>query len=108
MLNRAGHLGSAQVEPVGVDMSTANAINDNPADVIVRGLGFTGLATAVAAARSGFRVIGLDESAERVRDIADVRPGCGLTTVSELELRAHLRTGMLEVGDLPAAPPSAG
>ena len=77
----------------------------NTFDVTVRGLGFTGLATAVLAARSGFRVVGLDYSPVRVRQINEVRPGCGLTTVSETELRAHLSSGMLTVQDLSGVPP---
>ncbi|MFI9811999.1 nucleotide sugar dehydrogenase [Saccharothrix variisporea] len=76
-------------------------------DVVVVGLGVTGLSTAVAAARVGFRVVGLDSAAGRVRDVAAVRPGCGLGTVSERELGRVLAGGRLEVrgvdGGVPAA-----
>jgi UDP-N-acetyl-D-glucosamine dehydrogenase len=80
---------------------------DATADVTVRGLGFTGLATAVTAARAGFRVVGLDDSVTRVREIAEVHPGCGLTTVSEHELRAQLASEMLRVRDVSTDPPCA-
>jgi UDP-N-acetyl-D-glucosamine dehydrogenase len=76
-------------------------------DVTVRGLGFTGLATAVAAARCGFRVVGLDDSAPRVRQLTERRPGCGLTTVSEHELGDLLTTGTLRIC-LSSSGPSAG
>jgi UDP-N-acetyl-D-glucosamine dehydrogenase len=68
-------------------------------DVAVIGLGFTGLPMAVSAARVGFRVVGVDNSVERVRQIGAVRPGCGLTTVSEVELAARLEDGGLQVRD---------
>jgi UDP-N-acetyl-D-glucosamine dehydrogenase len=71
----------------------------NACDVSVVGLGFTGLPMAVAAAQNGFRVVGMDKSAQRVRDIAGVAPGCGLTTVSERELGDLLRTNRLRVTD---------
>jgi UDP-N-acetyl-D-glucosamine dehydrogenase len=64
-------------------------------DVVVVGLGFTGLPTAVAAARSGMTVLGVDANAGRVREIAEQRPGCGLTTVAEHELRSALASGRL-------------
>lgn len=64
-------------------------------DVAVVGLGFTGLPTAVAAARAGMTVLGVDASAERVREIAEQRPGCGLTTVAEHELGSALASGRL-------------
>lgn len=66
-------------------------------DVTVVGLGFTGLATAVSAAQAGFRVLGLDTSPRRVNEIAAAVPGCGLTTTSERELHAVLRSGRLRV-----------
>lgn len=66
-------------------------------DVAVIGLGFTGLATAVSVARAGFRVLGLDDSADRVNEIRDVTPGCGRTTTSEHMLSWTLETGRLEV-----------
>lgn len=66
-------------------------------DAIVIGLGFTGLPTAVAAARSGLTVLGVDASAERVREIAEERPGCGLTTVASHDLRSALASGRLRL-----------
>ncbi|WP_246019406.1 nucleotide sugar dehydrogenase [Saccharothrix australiensis] len=71
------------------------------------GLGFTGLPTAVAAAGAGLRVTGLDSSAQRVREVAEARPGCGLGTVSEHALRAALATGRLTVRDAASGPPVA-
>ncbi|MGW6441811.1 nucleotide sugar dehydrogenase [Lentzea sp. NPDC055074] len=64
-------------------------------DITVIGLGFTGLPTAVAAARSGLTVLGVDASAERVREISEQRPGCGLTTVADHELNSALASGRL-------------
>lgn len=66
-------------------------------DVAVIGLGFTGLTTAVSVARAGFKVLGLDDSADRVEEIRDVTPGCGRTTTSEHMLSWALETGRLEV-----------
>jgi UDP-N-acetyl-D-glucosamine dehydrogenase len=77
----------------------------NTFDVTVVGLGFTGLSMAVAVAEAGLRVVGLDSSARRVRDIADAVPGCGLATVPEDALRDVLVRGLLHVqgiaGSLP-------
>lgn len=66
-------------------------------DVAVTGLGLTGLAMAVSVAEAGFRVIGLDDSPERVTEILDAVPGCGRTTTSEQALRAVLDSGKLRV-----------
>ncbi|SFR27856.1 UDP-N-acetyl-D-glucosamine dehydrogenase [Lentzea waywayandensis] len=66
-------------------------------DAVVIGLGFTGLPTAVAAARAGMTVLGIDASPERVREIAGQRQGCGLGTVSEQDLRTALASGRLQV-----------
>lgn len=66
-------------------------------DVAVIGLGFTGLATAVSAATAGFRVLGVDSSADRLTEIAEVVPGCGRTTTSETDLATVLRNGRLDV-----------
>lgn len=77
-------------------------------DLSVVGLGFTGLPTAVAAARTGLRVVGLDSSTRRVRDIVDVAPGCGLNSVPEAELRKLLKSGLLHVRDTSRPPPNAG
>lgn len=71
----------------------------NACDVSVVGLGFTGLPMAVAAAQNGFRVVGMDKSPQRVRDIVDLTPGCGLTTVSEPDLGDLLRTNRLRITD---------
>ncbi|MEU5691716.1 nucleotide sugar dehydrogenase [Actinosynnema sp. NPDC020468] len=77
-------------------------------DVVVVGLGFTGLPTAVAAAAAGSRVLGLDKSVRRVRAVTGTRAGSGLGTVSEHAVRTALRGGRLEVrafrGRVPAAP----
>ncbi|HKN99525.1 MAG TPA: nucleotide sugar dehydrogenase [Pseudonocardiaceae bacterium] len=77
-------------------------------DVSVRGLGFTGLATAVGAARAGLRVVGLDDSGERVRQITRALPGCGLGTVCESELRAQLAGKTLTIRDTSGPAPVAG
>lgn len=76
-------------------------------DVVVVGLGFTGLPTAVASARAGLRVVGLDSSSQRIDDVVDVRPGCGLGTVPEEELRDALSTGRLVVRDIAGGVPAA-
>lgn len=72
-------------------------------DVAVIGLGFTGLATAVSAATAGFRVLGVDSSASRLTEIAEVVPGCGRTTTSETSLATVLRDGRLDVRPRAAA-----
>ncbi|HEY1575035.1 MAG TPA: nucleotide sugar dehydrogenase [Pseudonocardiaceae bacterium] len=77
-------------------------------DVSVRGLGFTGLATAVAAARVGLRTIGLDDSADRVCQITRILPGCGLGTVAESELRDQLAEKRLTISDTSGIEPVAG
>jgi UDP-N-acetyl-D-glucosamine dehydrogenase len=74
------------------------------ADVVVVGLGYTGLPMAVAATRAGCKVIGLDE-ASRVAEIIAGAWGCGRTTVSEDEL-ATLLAGPLHVQTGPG--PEAG
>jgi UDP-N-acetyl-D-glucosamine dehydrogenase len=66
-------------------------------DTVVIGLGFTGLPVAVAAATAGLRVLGVDASADRVRLIKAVAPGCGLTTVCEMALADALRSGLLSL-----------
>ncbi len=77
-------------------------------DVTVTGLGFVGLPTAVAAARAGLRVLGVDRSARRVEEIAAATPGCGLTTVAEPELEHLVREGVLQVRSTAGAlPPTA-
>jgi UDP-N-acetyl-D-glucosamine dehydrogenase len=76
-------------------------------DVVVVGLGFTGLPTAVAAAEAGLRVVGLDSSPQRVRDVIGVRAGCGLGTVSEVVLSRALSTGRLVVRDITDGLPAA-
>jgi UDP-N-acetyl-D-glucosamine dehydrogenase len=66
-------------------------------DVSVVGLGFAGLPSAVAVARTGLHVVGLDSSADRVQAITDVTPGCGQMVVPENELRLVLSHGLLRV-----------
>ena len=77
-------------------------------DVSVVGLGFAGVPTAVAAARAGLRVLGLDSSPRRVRDIRNLAPGCGLTTVSEAALESVLAGDHLRVRDTSAPMLPAG
>jgi len=72
-------------------------------DVAVIGLGFTGLVTAVSAVQAGFRVLGVDHSASRLTEIAEVAPGCGLTTTSEADLAAVLGAGRLSLRHTGAA-----
>jgi UDP-N-acetyl-D-glucosamine dehydrogenase len=79
----------------------------NDVDVVVLGLGFTGLPMAVAAARAGARVVGLDSSAHRVSEIVQARPGAGLTTVSEDLLRELLSGGRLRIRATTDYPPAA-
>src|ERR1700741_4695105 len=79
----------------------------NDVDVVVLGLGFTGLPMAVAAARAGARVVGLDSSAHRVSEIVQARPGAGLTTVSEDWLRELLSGGRLRLRATTDNPPAA-
>ncbi|MFD7654715.1 nucleotide sugar dehydrogenase [Actinosynnema sp. NPDC059797] len=74
-------------------------------EVVVVGLGFTGLPTAVAAARAGMRVVGLDNCARRVADVLDARPGSGLGTVSEDVLGDVLASGRLVVRDIVSGVP---
>jgi UDP-N-acetyl-D-glucosamine dehydrogenase len=70
-------------------------------DVVVVGLGYTGLPMAVAAARRGFSVVGLDASPARTAEITAGQPGCGRTMVTESELAALL-AGPLRVSNGPA------
>ncbi|SES33798.1 UDP-N-acetyl-D-glucosamine dehydrogenase [Lentzea xinjiangensis] len=77
-------------------------------DIVVVGLGFTGLPTAVAAARAGMAVLGVDASAERVREIAGRRPGCGLGTVAEQELDAAIASARLSLRHNADGIPHAG
>ena len=77
-------------------------------DVSVVGLGFAGLPTAVAAAQTGLRVVGLDNSPKRVNEIVDGISGCGLTTVPENELAGVLASGNLRVRDTADPMPAAG
>ncbi|HWM05424.1 MAG TPA: nucleotide sugar dehydrogenase [Actinophytocola sp.] len=76
-------------------------------DVVVLGLGFTGLPMAVAAAKAGARVVGLDSSTHRVSEIVQARPGAGLTTVPEGLLRELLSDGRLHICATTAYPPAA-
>ncbi|GAB2965904.1 nucleotide sugar dehydrogenase [Saccharothrix stipae] len=76
-------------------------------DVVVVGLGFTGLPTAVAAAEAGLRVLGLDSSPQRIDDVVAVQPGCGLGTVPEEVLSDVLATGRLVVRDVAGGLPAA-
>ncbi|MBE1465291.1 nucleotide sugar dehydrogenase [Kibdelosporangium phytohabitans] len=74
-------------------------------DVVVVGMGYTGLPMAVAAARRGSRVVGVDSSAARVAEIVAGDPGCGRTTVAEVELAALLSGSLcVRTGDIPQAP----
>ncbi|MEU7474541.1 nucleotide sugar dehydrogenase [Lentzea sp. NPDC042327] len=66
-------------------------------DVVVIGLGFTGLPTAVAAARAGMTVLGVDASRERIGEITEQRPGCGRGTVDEQDLGGALASGRLRL-----------
>ncbi|MDX8037079.1 nucleotide sugar dehydrogenase [Lentzea sp. BCCO 10_0856] len=77
-------------------------------DAVVIGLGFTGLPTAVAAVRAGMTVLGIDANPERVREITDQRPGCGLTTVAEHDLRVALTSGRLQLRHNTEGIPHAG
>jgi UDP-N-acetyl-D-glucosamine dehydrogenase len=76
-------------------------------DLSVVGLGFIGLPTAVAAAGAGLRVVGVDTSAKRVRDILDVAPGCGLNSVPEDELRELINGRRIELRDTTSPAPIA-
>lgn len=76
-------------------------------DVVVFGLGFTGLPMATAAARAGLRVVGLDSSPRRVADVTTAAPGSGLSTVAEDELRKLLNSGLLGVQTTSAPTPGA-
>ncbi|ONI84411.1 hypothetical protein ALI144C_14700 [Actinosynnema sp. ALI-1.44] len=68
-------------------------------------MGYTGLPMAVAAARRGLRVVGVDSSAARVAEIVAGEPGCGRTTVAEVELAALLSGPLcVRTGDIPHAP----
>ncbi|MCE7006235.1 nucleotide sugar dehydrogenase [Kibdelosporangium philippinense] len=74
-------------------------------DVVVVGMGYTGLRMAVAAARKGLVVAGVDSSADRIEEIEAGVPGCGRTTVDEVELAALLAGPLrLRAGDIPRAP----
>jgi UDP-N-acetyl-D-glucosamine dehydrogenase len=75
-------------------------------DVVVVGLGFTGLPTAVAAAEAGMRVVGLDSSPERIADVLGTRPGSGLGTVSESAIAGALASGRLVVRDIASGVPA--
>ncbi|HEX6345997.1 nucleotide sugar dehydrogenase [Umezawaea sp.] len=77
-----------------------------PPDVVVLGLGFTGLPTALAAAEAGSAVVGLDVSPERVRRITEGVPGFGLGTVSERAVGEVIARGGLRVSG--GAVPRAG
>lgn len=66
-------------------------------DVVVIGLGFTGLPTALAVAEAGMSVVGVDVSPERVRQIAEGVSGFGLGTVSEDGVRAAIMSGGLRI-----------
>ncbi len=74
-------------------------------DVVVLGLGFTGLPTALAAAEAGSTVVGLDVSPERVRQITEEVPGFGLGTVSERAVGDVIAAGGLGIsgGGVPRA-----
>ncbi|MFT7834953.1 nucleotide sugar dehydrogenase [Saccharothrix sp. BKS2] len=75
-------------------------------DVVVVGLGFTGLPTAVAAAAAGMRVVGLDSCARRIAEVLDAQPGSGLGTVSETALGDALASGRLVVRDVASGVPA--
>lgn len=77
-------------------------------DVTIFGLGFTGLPIAVAAARAGLRVTGLDSSPRRVEDIRNVVAGVGLATVPEKHLEEALAGDLLRVWDTSASAPPSG
>ena len=66
-------------------------------EVVVIGLGFTGLPTALAAAEAGWTVVGVDASTDRVRQIVDEVPGFGLGTASEHRVREAIASGRLLV-----------
>ncbi|GLY50897.1 nucleotide sugar dehydrogenase [Lentzea sp. NBRC 102530] len=66
-------------------------------DTVVIGLGFTGLPVAVAAAKAGLRVLGVDADAHRVRHVTACTPGCGLTTTDESALAEVIRSGRLSL-----------
>lgn len=68
-------------------------------DVVVIGLGFTGLPTALAVAEAGLTVVGVDVSPDRVRQITDGIPGFGLGTVSEDGVREAVVSGRLRITD---------
>jgi UDP-N-acetyl-D-glucosamine dehydrogenase len=92
MLARPGRLGPPLAEP-------GEEVMDDRFDVMVIGLGFTGLPVAVAAAAAGLSTVGIDISPRRVREINEVSRGCGLTTVDEDELRTRLSQGQLHVSE---------
>jgi UDP-N-acetyl-D-glucosamine dehydrogenase len=64
---------AVQAAPGGVGLQTQQAgapVDTNRAVVAVVGLGYVGLPTAIALRGAGFRVIGIDSSARRLRAIA--------------------------------------
>ncbi|MDA3626855.1 nucleotide sugar dehydrogenase [Saccharopolyspora sp. WRP15-2] len=74
----------------------------NRADVVVVGLGFVGVPLATAAARAGFRVCGVDATAEK---LAQIEKSVERRTAAP-ELQAVLDAGRLELrrrGELPDA-----
>jgi UDP-N-acetyl-D-glucosamine dehydrogenase len=71
----------------------------NRTDVVVTGLGFTGLPLAVAAARVGLHVRGVDTASERVSQIKQGNMPPGMGAVAENELRVLLNSEHLQVQD---------
>jgi UDP-N-acetyl-D-mannosaminuronate dehydrogenase len=76
-------------------------------DVAIVGLGFTGLPVAVIAAEAGLRVVGIDRSPRRVREIVSGAPGCGLGTVCERALRDVINRKALRVQEASGPPTPA-
>ena len=81
-------------------------VKNRQAHVAVIGLGYVGLPLAVGFARAGFKVTGVDVSAERVQDvnsgnpfIADVNEEEMKPLVDEGRLRATTDFGVLEAAD---------
>ncbi|MDO9176099.1 MAG: nucleotide sugar dehydrogenase [Actinomycetota bacterium] len=70
---------------------------DGARTLVVVGQGYVGLPLAMRAAQLGFRVIGFDTSADRVRELRAGRSYVG--DVSDVELAAALRVGFLPTDD---------
>ena len=66
-------------------------------DVLVVGLGYVGLPLAIAAARAGFRVTGLDTSEKIVSGLLAGRSHVDDVTDAEVaEIPSHIRTATQE------------